>query len=38
MRQTQSSQYLIGFSYENLQDAGTYIDVFFWINPVEKCT
>jgi hypothetical protein len=33
----QSSRYLISFSYDNLQVAG--IDgVFFWINPVEKCT
>jgi hypothetical protein len=34
----QCSRYLIGFSHEkNLPDAGI-DDVFFWINPVEKCT
>jgi hypothetical protein len=37
MHQTQSSRYLISFSYEKLKDAR--IDnVFFWINRVETIT
>jgi hypothetical protein len=36
----QSFRYLIGFSYEKIcRTAGIHVDnVFFWINPVEKCT